>query len=86
MLICFFNVIICMLLDYSFIYLFGYSFKYSSNNCKVEDSLLNFLYRFIYKYRSTVEIGNLAFEKCLVFAKSKVILIIIIPRFPLFSR
>lgn len=37
-----------------------------SNKYKIEDNFLNFWFRFIYKYRSAVEIGNLAYLQLIV--------------------
>jgi AAA+ ATPase superfamily predicted ATPase len=37
-----------------------------SNRYKIEDNFLNFWFRFIYKYRSAVEIGNLEYLKKIV--------------------
>ena len=37
-----------------------------NNRYKIEDNFLNFWFRFIYKYRSTIEIGNLEYVKKIV--------------------
>jgi AAA+ ATPase superfamily predicted ATPase len=37
-----------------------------SNKYKIEDNFLNFWFRFIYKYRSAIEIGNLEYVRDIV--------------------